>query len=69
MNKVITMNEEIKRLRVINADLLEACRRSLPWIVKLIEDEIHLQCAMPRDAENILILLQNAIAKAEGVKP
>ena len=61
--------KEIERLQKINTDLLEACKRMLPWIGKMIADGTHLKCVKPTDAENTLILAQQAIAKAEGRQP
>lgn len=47
-------------------ELLEACKRALPWMGKLIASRVHEDCVMPNDAVRTMEMLEAYIAKAEG---
>lgn len=46
-------------------DLLEACERALPLLGLAIAEDVFKNCVAPKNAENTLSLLQQAIAKAK----
>jgi len=52
------------RLIAAAPDLLEACEKALPWIAKMIADQSHLQAVAPKDCENTMQILQDAITLA-----
>jgi hypothetical protein len=54
------------RLIAAAPELLEACKRALPWIGKMIANGNHLDSILPKDAEIAMDMLQDAIDKAEG---
>lgn len=47
-------------------DLLEACKRALPWIGKMIADKAHLNAVAPNDCVGAMEQLEAAITKAKG---
>lgn len=62
------MDESIANALLIASapELLEACKRALPWMGKLIASRVHEDCVMPNDAVRTMEMLEAYIAKAEG---
>jgi len=47
-------------------ELLEACKRAIPWLGKMVADGAHRSAVAPLDCENALRQAEAAIAKAKG---
>lgn len=68
LGSIETEPEELANAYLIASapELLEACKRALPWMGKLIASRVHEDCVMPNDAVRTMEMLEAYIAKAEG---
>jgi hypothetical protein len=63
-----TLEETLHNARLISAtpELLEACKRSLPWLSKALAEDINKDCAMPNDLNQTIALIKFALSKVKG---
>jgi hypothetical protein len=59
------MNTNNQDLRSALTETLDALKRCVPWMGKLIADNAHLNSVAPNDAVGALAQAEAAIAKAE----
>jgi hypothetical protein len=61
---VAQQGEEIAHLRGINAELLAALERAIPWLGKMIADGAHQNSVAPLDCERALAQAEAIASKA-----